>query len=161
MEEMEREEKFSTAHNPTAHNRVTLALATHPLPLFSTSIVVFHASVLWASPAVLTAHVAAHPLHEMSTCLLAVASLFVGTWAWATSTFGVSLVNSSVKCPPRAPAALPRRLHSTQEQDRPRHPDASLNLGLRGCGSLSSRCADVGVSEALRLAVDCNLPCRS
>lgn len=32
-----------------------------------------------ASPAVPTAHVAAHPLHEMSTCLLAVASLFVGT----------------------------------------------------------------------------------
>lgn len=65
-----------------------------------------------------------------------------------------------LNAPPRAPA-LPRRLHSTQEQDRRRHLDASLNLGLRGCGSLSSRCADVGVSEALRLAVDCNLPCRS
>lgn len=58
-----------TAHSPqpTAHNRVTLALASASSPLLHEHRRLPCFRPL-ASPAVLTAHVAAHPLHEMSTC---------------------------------------------------------------------------------------------
>lgn len=131
------ERNFRLAHSPQRTTGSHWRWQAHP-PLFSTSIVVFHASVLWLLPLYLP-HT--WPPTRCTKCRLACLRLHRFLLAPRPGRHPLLAIHSLVNhlSAPNKPNHHPPSnvaSASTQEQRRRRHPDISLNLGQRGPGEL-------------------------